>query len=165
MLRRRSFWLTLAITGLFLWLFLRGTNFGEVGRELAQANYIFLAPAVLMYFVGIWFRALRWRLLLQPIGSTSANRLFPVMVIAYMINDIIPGRVGIVARAYMGGEKANVNKVAIVTAARITDCIIRRMLKERGFSFLTGEIGVSISSSSGRSGLVWFSMVRILRIE
>ena len=113
MLRRRSFWLTLAITGLFVWLFLRGTNFGEVGRELAQASYIFLVPAILAYFVGIWFRAWRWRLLLQPIGSTSANRLFPVMVISYMINDIIPGRVGIVARAYMGGQKANVNKVAI----------------------------------------------------
>lgn len=113
MLRRRSFWLTLAITGLFVWLFLRGTNFGEVGRELAQASYIFLLPAILAYFVGIWFRAWRWRLLLQPIGTTSANRLFPVMVIAYMINDIIPGRVGIVARAYMGGQKANVNKVAI----------------------------------------------------
>ena len=113
MLRRRSFWLTLVITGLFLWLFLQGTNFGEVGRELAQANYIFLVPAILVYFVGVWFRAWRWRLLMQPIGSTSANRLFPVMVIAYMINDIIPGRVGTVARAYMGGEKANVNKVAI----------------------------------------------------
>ena len=111
MLRRRTFWLTLAVTGLFVWLFLQGTNFREVGRELAQANYIFLIPAILVYFVGVWFRAWRWRLLLQPIGTTSAYRLFPVMVIAYMINDIIPGRVGIVARAYMGGEKAKVNKM------------------------------------------------------
>src|SRR4030042_3489372 len=101
----------MAITGFFVWLLLQGTNFREVGRELAQANYIFLIPAILVYFVGVWFRAWRWHLLLQPIGTTSAYRLFPVMVIAYMINDIIPGRVGIVARAYMGGEKAKVNKM------------------------------------------------------
>jgi len=110
-LRRRSFWLTLAITGVFIWLFLQGTNFKEVGREFTQANYIFLIPAVLVYFVGVWFRAWRWQLLLQPVGKTKAIRLFPVMVISYMINDIIPGRVGIVARAYMGGNKANINKV------------------------------------------------------
>ncbi len=111
LLRRRSFWLTLVITGFFIWLFLQGTNFREVGRELTQANYWFIIPAVLVYFVGVWFRAWRWQLLLQPVGKTTAIRLFPVMIIAYMINDIIPGRVGIVARAYMGGDKANINKV------------------------------------------------------
>lgn len=111
MLRRRGFWLTFAVTGLFLWLFLRNTNFGEVGRELVDASYIFLVPAVLVYFVGVWFRALRWRLLLQPLGSTSANSLFPLMVIGFMINDILPMRLGMAARAYMGGEKAKVNKV------------------------------------------------------
>jgi len=112
LLRRCSFWLTFAVTGLFLWLFLRGTDFGEVGRELVEANYIFLVPAVLVYFVGVWFRALRWRLLLQPLGSTSANRLFPLMVIGFMINNILPMRMGMAARAYLGGEKAKVNKVA-----------------------------------------------------
>lgn len=112
MLRRRGFWLTFAVTGLFLWLFLRDTHFGEVGRELANASYIYLVPAVAVYFVGVWFRALRWRLLLQPLGSTSTNSLFPVKVIGFMINDIIPGRVGMVAMAYLGGEKAKVSTVA-----------------------------------------------------
>ena len=94
-----------------MWLFLQGTNFKEVGRELADANYWFLIPAILIYFVGVWFRSWRWRLLLNPSGTVSVIRLFPIVVIAYMINDIIPGRVGVVAKAYMGGEKAKVNKV------------------------------------------------------
>jgi hypothetical protein len=52
----------------------------------------------------------------------------------------------------------NVNSVAMLTAASITDRIIRKMLFVRGLSFLRGEFTVSVSST-GWSGLVGFSMI------
>ena len=109
-LKKRSLWFAMAVTGLFLWLFLRGTDFGEMNRALREANYVFLIPAILVYFVGVWFRAMRWRMLLKPIGATTTNSLFPVLVIGFMINNVLPGRLGMVARAYLAGEKGNLNK-------------------------------------------------------
>ena len=60
MLKKRRFWLGLAVTAAFLTLFLYRTNLGEIGLALGRANYSFVAPAVAIYFLGVWIRALRW---------------------------------------------------------------------------------------------------------
>lgn len=113
MLKSRRFWIGLGISILFLFLFLYRTDFAEMGEALGKANYLFLLPAILIYFVGVFFRSLRWRYLLKPIGSFSAIRLFPLIVIGFLVNNVLPARLGIVARAYILGEKEGKSKMAI----------------------------------------------------
>ena len=68
--------------------------------ELAEANYIFLIPAVAVYFVGVWFRALRWQFLLNPLRYFPVKRLYPVVVIGYAANNLLPMRLGELVRSY-----------------------------------------------------------------
>ena len=114
MLKSRRFWIGIVITLLFLVLFIfqiRG-EFGEMGRALAEASYIFLLPAALIYIVGVFFRAVRWRYLLKPMKVLSSFRLFPLILIGMLVNNILPARLGIVARAYILGEREGISKMA-----------------------------------------------------
>lgn len=114
MFKKIRFWIGLAVTLGFLYLFLRKVNFSEIGDALRMANYIYILPALAAYFIGVWFRAVRWRYLLKPIHSTSSAKLFPVVVIGYMANNILPFRTGELVRAYIMGEKERLSKMSIL---------------------------------------------------
>ena len=124
MLKSARFWIGLGISVLFLLLFFYRTDFREMGRALKGANYIFLLPAILVYFVGVWLRGWRWHYLLRPLGNVATRRLFSLVVIGFMVNDILPGRLGIFAQSYILGEKERMSKTAVfatVAVERIFD--------------------------------------------
>lgn len=114
MLRSRRFWIGLAVSLVFLILFFYRTDLSRMQQALAEANYTFILPAILVYFIGVVFRSVRWHYLLRPLKSMSPRSLFPVVVIGYMANDIIPLRIGELVRAYILGEKERVSKTAIL---------------------------------------------------
>ncbi|MDY6893450.1 MAG: lysylphosphatidylglycerol synthase transmembrane domain-containing protein [Chloroflexota bacterium] len=113
MLKNRRFWIGVGLSILFLFLFLYQTDFTEMGQALREANYVFLLPGIALYFAGVFFRALRWRYLLRPLGTFSSFLLFPLIVIGFLVNNVLPARLGIVARAYLLGKKEGVSKMAV----------------------------------------------------
>ncbi|MGH7862311.1 MAG: lysylphosphatidylglycerol synthase domain-containing protein, partial [Candidatus Dormibacteraceae bacterium] len=76
-------------------------SFGGMVASLDRANYFYLVPALLVYFAGVWLRAVRWHFLLRPVKPIPSRRLFPVVVIGYMANDVLPARLGELVRAYV----------------------------------------------------------------
>ena len=129
MLKKRRFWIGLGITLLFVFLFVFEVrdDIGEMGRALGEANYLFLIPGILIYYLGVYFRAVRWRFLLKPLGSFSSIRLFPLIIIGMMVNNILPARLGILARAYILGEKDRISKMAVggtMVVEQISDGVI-----------------------------------------
>lgn len=114
MLRSIRFWIGVGVTVFFLFLFIFQIrdDFGEMGQALGEANYIFLLPAVFIYGVGVFFRAVRWRYLLKPLKAFSSFRLFPLILIGMLVNNVLPARLGIVARAYILGEREGISKMA-----------------------------------------------------
>ena len=75
--------------------------------ELAAANYLYLIPAVAVYFVGVWFRALRWQFLLNPLRYFPVRHLYPVVVIGYAANNLLPMRLGEFVRSYYLARRHN----------------------------------------------------------
>ncbi len=128
MLRNWRLWLGLAISLVFLfWLGGQVQDFGRVLDLLARAQYVYLLPALAIYFIGVWLRAVRWRFLLLPLKPVSSRRLFPVVVIGYMVNDILPARLGELARAYLLGEREGVSKsatLATIVVERVFDGLV-----------------------------------------
>ena len=114
MLKSLRFWIGIAVTLVFLFFALRNVHFSDVGSALREANYIFILPALVAYFIGVWFRAVRWRFLLKPLRSISANHLFPTVVIGYLANNVLPLRAGEVVRAYILGEEQRLSKMSIL---------------------------------------------------
>ena len=99
----------------------------EMGEALARANYLYLIPAIAVYFLGVWFRAVRWRYILLNLGKFNIRYLFRQIMIGFTLNNLVPGRLGILLRAYMIGEKYKVSKVAVgatVGVERVFDGLV-----------------------------------------
>ena len=95
-----QFWLGLSVSALLLLVLVWQVDLTEMREALADANYLYLAPAVVLYFVAVYFRAVRWRYLLSPLRLLPATRLYPVVVIGYMANNLLPARLGELVRSY-----------------------------------------------------------------
>ena len=118
------FWLGLAITVLLLMLLVYQVDLGEVRDAVGQANYVYVVPAIALYFVAVFFRALRWRYLLSPMRLLPVSRLYPVVVIGYMANNLLPARLGELVRAYYLARREHLNTsatLATVAVERVYD--------------------------------------------
>ena len=135
----RRFFLGLLVSVGLLVLFLWKVDFVQTGRELRDANYAYYIPAVLVYFVAFGFRSLRWRYLLLHLKSTSLWRLYPVVAIGYLSNNILPMRLGELVRAHFVGEKENISKassLATIGVERVFDGLTLLVLAPVVFPFL-----------------------------
>lgn len=112
MLKSKSLWLGILISLALLAFVFYGTDFGAIASAFRTANYLFLLPALVLYFIGVLFRALRWHFLLRSLKPISVRHLFEVTVIGYMANDLLPFRIGEVVRAYVLGETEQISKAS-----------------------------------------------------
>ncbi len=112
MLRRKRFWFGLIITTAFLAFFLSRTDFGQIRDSFSGANYALAVAGIPLYFFGYWCRAFRWSLLLRPVKRIRVSRLYPVVLIGLMSNDVAPARIGEVVRAYLVGQRESIEKSA-----------------------------------------------------
>ena len=100
MLRDRRIWLGVAVTALFVAVAFVRLDLGETWSVAAGANYAYLVPAIAVYFVSLYVRSFRWRYLLRPFAEVRAWRLYPVVLVGYMANNVLPVRLGELARSY-----------------------------------------------------------------
>lgn len=118
--------LSLAFAAVFMWLALKGLDFEKISDSLAKANYFWVAVAVVFGVMGYWFRAVRWNILLEPMGyNISTANSFWTISFGYLMNLTIP-RSGEVARAtaLYGVEKVPVDKsFGTIILERIVDLL------------------------------------------
>jgi uncharacterized protein (TIRG00374 family) len=124
MLKRWQLWLGVAISALFMYLALRQLDLKEVWYYIRTGHYWWLIPSVAIYFFGVWARTWRWHYMLRAIKAIPLGRLFPVVCIGYMGNNIYPARIGELLRAYVLKRKEGVAigaSLATILVERIFD--------------------------------------------
>jgi glycosyltransferase 2 family protein len=176
MAKKKRVWVGLAVSLACLWLVFRSLDPQALGAALAQANFLYVLPALAVYFLGVWLRSVRWKLLLLPAlragrgpgargqglagpragtvatqqqavyaqvrqaagsrpgtashsafstqhSALTTGRLFRVLVIGFTVNNLLPARLGEVARAYLlwRGER-------IEPGATIATIVLERVL-------------------------------------
>jgi uncharacterized protein (TIRG00374 family) len=126
-MRRWQFWLGVAISAVFLYVALRGLRIGEMWQVIRSANYWWLIPGIAVYFLAVWARTWRWHYLLRPLKRVPVGRLFPMVAIGYMGNNIYPARAGEVLRAYILRRKDGVPftaSFATIVVERVFDGVV-----------------------------------------
>lgn len=97
-LRKSLKFIVLCLFAVFLlWFFARNLNWAEVGTRLRGANISYIAAAFLIICVGYFLRALRWKVLLEPITETSLKELFATTTVGFAAVFFI-GRAGEIVR-------------------------------------------------------------------
>jgi glycosyltransferase 2 family protein len=126
-LRSWKLWLGVVVSAVCLWIALRGLDLRTFWETVRQANYWWIIPGVLVYFLAVWIRTWRWQSMLRHIAPVSLTRLFPVVVIGYMGNNVYPARAGEVLRSYVLRRREGVPigaSLATVILERLFDGLV-----------------------------------------
>ena len=143
--------ISLAFAGFFLWFALKGLDFKVIQKSLSKANYWWVAFAACFGIAAYWFRAIRWNLMLEPMGHriSNSNSLWSISF-GYLMNLTIP-RSGEVARAtaLYGVEKVPVDQsFGTIILERVVDLVC--MLCFLGLTLIfKGDVISSVYKSSG----------------
>ena len=147
LMKRWQFWVGVLISVLFLYLALRGLQIGEMWEALQGAVYWWLIPGVVVYFMGVWVRSWRWHYLLRPLKKISTIKMFPIVAIGYMGNNIYPARAGEILRAVILKRREEVAisaSLATIIVERVYDGVVMLafvFLNLPELARLTGESG------------------------
>ena len=126
-MRSWKFWLGVVVSVVFLVLALRGLDLAGFWTTVRRANYWWLIPGILVYFGAVWARTWRWHYMLRHIKQVPLLRLFPIVVIGYMGNNVYPARAGEVLRSYVLKRKEGVPvsaSLATVVLERLFDGLV-----------------------------------------
>lgn len=78
----------------FGWLSLKSLNkdnIDQIKTAFANARHWLIIPVLIILFLSHFVRALRWRLLIEPLGySTSKANAFFAVMIGYLVNQGVP---------------------------------------------------------------------------
>ena len=94
--------IALALIGLFLY----NVNLWGVLSAIARARPGWLALSFTTMIVNLAIRALRWKFLLEPLGTTTFASSFRATAVGFAANAVLPARAGEVIRPYFLARQA-----------------------------------------------------------
>lgn len=90
------------ISALGLYLFFKSVDTTVLWKEICTTKKWIIAAVILLNPLTIWFRALRWKVMLPDSREEKNKRgLFPITMIGFMLNNLLPARLGEAARAVL----------------------------------------------------------------
>jgi uncharacterized protein (TIRG00374 family) len=169
-LKDKKFWIGTLISLMLLILSVRGVDWSLVPQAAARAQWDWMLLALPLYLVGYWSRARRVSQILAPIKKIPTSNTLRPLVIGFMFNNILPGRLGEFVFAYLLGKREGISRTASLAAvviSRILDGFTILVFFLFGlFSFLSlGQTGAAQEALVGKIyfagilGAIVFSMV------
>ena len=158
--------ISLVFAALFMWLAFKGLEFDKIKGYFAEANYFWVLAAMVFGLLAYWFRAIRWNLLLEPMGYqiSNSNSLWTISF-GYLMNLTIP-RSGELARstALYGVEKVPVDKsFGTIILERVVDLVcmlgflaLTLVFKYSAISAFYHQSGIKINPVFVVSAFVFF---------
>ena len=109
----------IAVSAGALALLISGIEWDLLWVALEKAEYWWLIPSALALVLAIGLKVIKWELLLRPAGSTSRANLFYSMSIGYLVSDVLPGRLGEIARVYSESRLDRLSPAAVLASVAV----------------------------------------------
>src|SRR5919112_631269 len=113
----------------FVWLTVKDihhTQWLQIKEAVARPRHWLIIPALLFLFISHYSRALRWKILMEPMGYNPSNfNVFAAVMIGYLVNAGVP-RLGEVVKCSMLAryEKVRVDRlVGTIVMERAVDVV------------------------------------------
>ena len=115
------------VSGALLWWVFRGQNLAAIAHQIAAADPAMLAASGALVAGGGLVRAIRWRLLLEPLGvRTTFRARWAALNIGFMVTNVFPARLGEIVRPLALSRMAPVSMSAAlgtVLLERVLDAV------------------------------------------
>ena len=122
----RRFLIGMAATIASSALLLRIIDWRTAFEALQSANPTLIALSVICLVLSIGAKTMRWRLLLPKEAPVTTPRLFRILHISFLLNNVLPARLGDVARVAMTSRQPGVRLGAVLSSLlteRVTDAV------------------------------------------
>jgi glycosyltransferase 2 family protein len=116
--------LALAAGGLYI--FFHNVDVARLRTELLSCKPHTIVICAVCSALTILIRALRWKVMLPDVENANKRNLFPIVAIAFMLNNILPARLGEAARVVLLWKKNNYNpaqSIGSIVMERIFDSL------------------------------------------
>ena len=131
MLTRRSVirgLFSIAVSGGFLALSLRGTDIKAVASQVLRADLRGVFGYFALLLVIHLVRTVRWGLLLQPLGKVSFLRLNTATAVGYMLLVLLPLRLGELARPLLISRPQRGSGPVLPRRGALASCVVERII-------------------------------------
>src|SRR3990167_548280 len=81
---------SLALLGLLAWRI----DLRDAGRALADANYLYVIPALVLFGLAKLLVSYRWRLMMSTFAELPLPPLFGILLVSNLANNVLPARIG-----------------------------------------------------------------------
>lgn len=115
------------LSGLALYLAFRNVPIDQLLGYLSTINYWWIGPTVLMVLASFALRVIRWQIILRQAGTVTYWQAFHPLMIGFMMNCVLPGRIGELARPVILKRNENIpiaTGLGTVAAERLFDFIL-----------------------------------------
>lgn len=103
----------------FLYLFFEKIQWSEVIGAIKRANYWWLIPNIAAIFIAMILRAWRWGVMVNPIKKCSFHGLYAATMIGFMASNILPARLGELARPLSLGKIEDISRSAAMATTLV----------------------------------------------
>jgi uncharacterized protein (TIRG00374 family) len=154
----------LAISALALVLAFWGADPAQVSGALREANYLLLLPGLGLVWAGLYMRAASWRAILG--FEVPFRRVYDAMNEGYLLNNLLPLRLGELGRAYLisrGSAVPVYRALSSVVVERVIDLIMAVVLLMAFLPFVAGlEWAQTLALSSVALGVAAIAVLIVI---
>jgi uncharacterized protein (TIRG00374 family) len=101
----------------FLWLAFRNVPMEDIFSYFINVNYYLIFLSVLIIILCFFLRAVRWQILLSK--KEKLLKTFHILMTGFMLNCIVPGRAGEIARPVMISRNPGISFVEALSTVAI----------------------------------------------
>jgi len=137
---------------LFVWLTVKDINkeqWQHIKTSIQQARHWLIIPAFVLLFLAHYSRALRWKILMEPLGYKPSNfNTFAAVMIGYLVNAGVP-RLGEVVKCTLLSryEKVRADRlVGTIVMERAVDVVCLLLVFIAALIFQGGFIGEHLAA-------------------
>jgi len=115
------------VSGLAVALLFRNVDWERLLDAFVGAEYRWFLLSLLALMVEFYIRALRWRMLLAPVKYIPLSSLFQCMAVGYLVNSVLPGRLGEMVRGFLLARMEMVPPVVVLASVavdRVLDVVV-----------------------------------------
>lgn len=112
--------------GLFAWT-IQSVGLKEIISEIKKANFLWVGLALISGILSHWSRAVRWKILIKPLGhQVNTWNSFHSVIFGYLVNMAVP-RLGEITRPGVMSKMENISfnqLIGTVLAERVVDMMM-----------------------------------------
>ncbi len=136
------------LSSVSIYIAFRNVPLSDLLDYLATIRYIWILPTFLVIAAAFILRGIRWQLILNASTSVNFQSAYHPLTIGFMINCILPGRIGEAARPLILNRKKGVSfttGLATVAAERLFDAGFLIIFLALALTMLPMETSLNVS--------------------